>query len=62
MIEGSLDLVKMRVLASNHAFVFGAQKRLFIGFPRLQYGQLLGRADVVRFDNVHWGFEYAPRA
>src|SRR5262249_61800065 len=35
MVEGSLHLVKMRVLPSAHAFVFGAQKRLFIGLPRL---------------------------
>src|SRR5262249_62208 len=60
VIEGSLDLVKMGVLSSTHAFVFGAQKRLFIGLPRLQYGQLLGRPDVVRFDDIHGGFEYTP--
>jgi hypothetical protein len=43
MVEGSLHLVKMRVLPSTHAFVFGAQKRSFIGLPRLQNGQLLCR-------------------
>ena len=62
VIERSLDLVKMCVLPSTHAFVFGAQKRLFIGLPRLQYGQLLGRPDLVRFDDIHGGFEYTRGA
>jgi hypothetical protein len=35
---------------------------LFIGLPRLQYGQLLGWPDVVRFDDIHGGFEYTRRA
>jgi hypothetical protein len=30
--EGRLHLVKMRMLASAHAFVFGAEKGSFIGF------------------------------
>src|SRR5271166_5007073 len=34
MVEGRLHLVKMRKLASTHSFVFGAQKRSFIRFPR----------------------------
>ena len=57
MVEGSLHLVQMRVLSSTHAFVFGAQKRSFIGLPRLQNGQLLCRPYVVRFDDIHGGFE-----
>jgi hypothetical protein len=52
----------MRVLPSTHAFVFGAQKRSFIGLPRLQNGQLLCRPYVVRFDDIHGGFEYTRRA
>jgi hypothetical protein len=35
MVEGRLHLVKMRMLASTHPFVFGAQKRSFIRFPRV---------------------------
>src|SRR5215813_8562518 len=35
MVESRLHLVKMRVLPSTHAFVFGAQQRSFIGFPGL---------------------------
>ena len=31
--EGRLHLLKMRMLASAHPFVFGAQKSSFIGFP-----------------------------
>ena len=62
MVEGSLHLVQMRVLSSTHAFVFGAQKRSFIGLPRLQNGQLLCRPYVVRFDDIHGGFEYTRRA
>jgi hypothetical protein len=49
----------MRVLPSTHAFVFGAQQRSFIGLPRLQNGQLLCRPYVVRFDDIHRGFEYS---
>src|SRR5262249_31923970 len=33
--EGRLHLVKMRMLASTHPFVFGAKKSSFIGFPGL---------------------------
>src|SRR5215475_1374559 len=35
MVESRLHLVKMRVLPSTHAFVFGTQQRSFIGFPGL---------------------------
>jgi hypothetical protein len=31
--EGRLHLVKTRMLASAHAFVFGAEKGSFVGFP-----------------------------
>jgi len=62
MVESRLHLVKMRVLPSTHAFVFGAQQRSFIGLPRLQNGQLLSRPYVVRFDDIHGGFEYTRRA
>ena len=61
MVESRLHLVKMRVLPSTHAFVFGAQQRSFIGLPRLQNGQLLCRPYVVRFDDIHGGFEYKRR-
>jgi len=61
MVESRLQLVKMRVLPSTHAFVFGAQQRSFIGLPRLQNGQLLCRPYVVRFDDIHGGFEYKRR-
>jgi hypothetical protein len=33
--EGRLHLVQMRMLASTHPFVFGAQESSFIGFPGL---------------------------
>ena len=62
MVESRLHLVKMRVLPSTHAFVFGAQQRSFIGLPRLQNGQLLCRPYVVRFDDIHGGIEYTRRA
>jgi hypothetical protein len=35
MIERRLHLMKMRVLASTHSLVFGAQKGQLIGLPRL---------------------------
>jgi hypothetical protein len=38
MVEGRLHLVEMRMLASTHPFVFGAQKGSFISLPRLQNG------------------------
>src|SRR6516225_548752 len=62
MVESRLHLMKMRVLPSTHAFVFGAQQRSFIGLPRLQNGQLFCRPYVVRFDDIHGGFEYTRRA
>jgi hypothetical protein len=35
MVQGRLHPVKMCMLASTHAFVFGAQKGSFINLPRL---------------------------
>src|SRR5262249_49720188 len=59
--EARLHLVTMCMLASAHAFVFGAEKGSFIGFPGLQNSQLRGQVDVVRFDNIHGGFECTGR-
>src|SRR5262249_18010276 len=35
LCEGRLHFLEMRMLASTHPFVFGAQKSSFIGFPGL---------------------------
>src|SRR5262249_45336964 len=59
--EGRLHLLKMRMLASTHPFVFGAQKSSFIGFPGLSNGQLRSRVDVARLNNIHGGFECTRR-
>jgi hypothetical protein len=47
--------MKMRVLPSTHAFVFGAQQRPFIGLPRLHQACLEGGYHFSFFPKVEHG-------
>jgi hypothetical protein len=50
------------MLPTAHTFVFGPQKGYFIGLPRLENGKFFDTLDVIRFDNIHGGFECTRRA
>src|SRR5215510_15079914 len=68
MVESRLHLVKMRVLPSTHAFVFGAQQRSFIGFPGLGTASFVAASmspvstTSMGVLNVRAGFSFAASA
>jgi hypothetical protein len=55
--KGGLYTLKMGMLTSSHALVFGSLKGSLIRLPPFQDGQLIGNADVVGIDDLYGTLE-----